>query len=60
MGELVRQANEALGRADWETAKRLFSRALEQDERPEALEGLAQATFFLNEREPSLAARERA
>jgi DNA-binding CsgD family transcriptional regulator len=58
--QLVGQANDALERADWETARRLFSDVLERSETPEALEGLARAAFFLNEGETALEARERA
>jgi hypothetical protein len=58
--QLLRRAAEALGEADWEAAKGLFSRALEQGETPEALEGLATAAFFLDEVELVFDARERA
>jgi DNA-binding NarL/FixJ family response regulator len=58
--DLLGQATDALAGADWETAKRLFSTALEREETPEALEGFARASFFLNEAEPALEARERA
>src|SRR5581483_1308770 len=57
---LLDQANEALGRADWTTARRLFTEALEQAETPEALEGLGAAAFFLDEADVALDARERA
>jgi DNA-binding NarL/FixJ family response regulator len=59
-GELVARANEALSNADWGAARRLFSEALERGDTPEALEGLAQAAFFLDEAELALEARERA
>jgi LuxR family maltose regulon positive regulatory protein len=58
--QLSKEADEALHASDWETAKRLYSEVLEQAEIPEALEGLARATFFLNEGEAALEARERA
>jgi LuxR family transcriptional regulator, maltose regulon positive regulatory protein len=58
--DLLDRANEALGKADWESARRLFSEALELKETPEALEGLASALFFLNDVEAALEARERA
>jgi DNA-binding NarL/FixJ family response regulator len=58
--ELVARANEALSNADWNTARTLFSEALERTESPEALEGLAAAAFFLDEAELALNARERA
>ena len=58
--QLTQEADEALHASDWETAKRLYSEVLEQADIPEALEGLARATFFLNEGEAALEARERA
>lgn len=58
--ELVARGNEALAEADWETAQRLLTEALALDETPEALEGLGKATFFLNQGERALDARERA
>ena len=58
--ELSAQAGEALAAADWENARRLFSDALAQDETPEALEGVARASFFLNDGSAALDARERA
>jgi hypothetical protein len=58
--ELIARANEALSNADWDAARRLFSQALEREETPEALEGLAKAAFFLDEAELALDARERA
>ena len=59
-GPLVRLGNEALAEADWETARRRFAEALERAETPEALEGLATASFFLDESERALEVRERA
>jgi LuxR family maltose regulon positive regulatory protein len=59
-GELLESADKALASADWQTARRLFSAALEQQQTPEALEGLAKAAFFLDEAELALQARERA
>jgi LuxR family transcriptional regulator, maltose regulon positive regulatory protein len=58
--DLVRRAEQALADTDWAAAKSLFLAALEQDESPEALDGLAQASFFLIELEEALGARERA
>jgi DNA-binding CsgD family transcriptional regulator len=58
--QLLAQANDALVRSDWETAKRLFTDALDQGEAPEALEGLARAAFFLNDGEAAIDAHERA
>jgi hypothetical protein len=47
--QLTKEADEALHASNWETAKRLYSEVLEQAEIPEALEGLARATFFLGD-----------
>ena len=58
--QLAARAGEALAAADWETARDLFSEALSRDETPEALEGLARASFFLNDGAAALDARERA
>src|SRR5207247_5189746 len=58
--DLLRQAGEALDNGDWAAARQLFSQTLERGETPEALEGLAQAAFFLDEAELALDARERA
>jgi DNA-binding CsgD family transcriptional regulator len=58
--QLAEAAGEALAAADWESARHLFSEALVQDETPEALEGLARASFFLNDGAVALDARERA
>jgi LuxR family transcriptional regulator, maltose regulon positive regulatory protein len=59
-GQLLERGNEALAEADWETAQRLLTAALELEETPDALEALGRATFFLNQGEAALAARERA
>jgi DNA-binding CsgD family transcriptional regulator len=58
--QLTAQADEALAAADWESARRLFSEALSREETPEALEGLARASFFLKVGAAALDARERA
>jgi DNA-binding CsgD family transcriptional regulator len=58
--ELLARANAALDRAEWETAKALFSKAAGRDATPEALEGLGRAAFFLDEPALALDARERA
>ncbi|HZO96638.1 MAG TPA: LuxR C-terminal-related transcriptional regulator [Gaiellaceae bacterium] len=58
--QLLAQAGEALGRAEWRAAKALFAEALDREETPEALEGLGTAAFFLDEAELALAVRERA
>jgi hypothetical protein len=57
---LMAQAGEALAASDWDSARRLFSQALSQDETPEALEGLGRASFFLNDGAAAVEARERA
>ena len=58
--QLSARADEALAAADWDTARRLFAEALADGETPEVLEGLASASFFLNDGESALAAHERA
>ncbi|HEY7729746.1 MAG TPA: LuxR C-terminal-related transcriptional regulator [Gaiellaceae bacterium] len=58
--QLLSRANEALAGADWNTARALFSEALERGQTPEALEGLGTAAFFLDEAELALETRERA
>ena len=50
----------ALAEHDWPDARAAFERALAAGAGPEALEGLAQAAFFLNEAALALDARERA
>jgi LuxR family transcriptional regulator, maltose regulon positive regulatory protein len=58
--ELVARGDEALAAADWPAAKSLFTAALAQAETPEGLEGLGRASFFLDETEAMIGARERA
>ncbi|HEY7208014.1 MAG TPA: LuxR C-terminal-related transcriptional regulator [Gaiellaceae bacterium] len=58
--KLLSRANAALADTDWSSARTLFSQALDAAETPEALEGLAQAAFFLDEPELALGSRERA
>src|SRR5581483_2012293 len=58
--ELLAEGEIALATADWTAARRLFSAALAHEETPEALEGFAQACFFLEDPEVALEARERA
>lgn len=58
--QLLARADEALAAADWDEARGLFSEALAHREKPEALEGLARASFFLDEDEAALDAHERA
>ncbi len=58
--DLAERGSQALATGDWEGARTLFSQLLEHEQRPEALEGLATAAFFLDEVEQALDARERA
>lgn len=58
--QLLARADEALAAARWDEAGRLFSEALAHGEMPEAFEGLARASFFLNDDEVALDAHERA
>lgn len=51
---------EALAQGDWETALAAFARAIDQDETPEALEGLGFAAWWLNDAPAAFQARERA
>jgi len=57
---LLAQANEALTKADWDGARKLFVRALEESETPEALEGLGRAYWWLDEADAVREVRERA
>lgn len=57
---LLAQANGALLEADWSAARTLFSKALEQGETPEALEGLGRAYWWLDDVDGVRDARERA
>jgi LuxR family maltose regulon positive regulatory protein len=58
--DLLARANEALTGADWNTARALFLQALEQSETPEALEGLGQVYWWLDDADGVRDARERA
>ncbi len=58
--DLLARASRALQEANWTTARALFAEALDQDETPDALEGLGNAAFFLDEGETAVDARERA
>jgi LuxR family transcriptional regulator, maltose regulon positive regulatory protein len=53
-------AQQALGRAEWEEARRGFEAALTAEESPEALEGLAMAAWWLEDSVTVLATRLRA
>src|SRR5262245_4830227 len=50
----------ALAHGDWDAAREAFEHALETDETPEVLEGLALAAWFRDDAPATLAARERA
>ncbi|MGH2918450.1 MAG: LuxR C-terminal-related transcriptional regulator [Solirubrobacteraceae bacterium] len=49
-----------LGRGEWEAARSSFEHALAVDEKPEALEGLSWAVWWMNDAEAMFEARERA
>jgi LuxR family transcriptional regulator, maltose regulon positive regulatory protein len=58
---LLAVGREAISRGDWGTARQSFEAALEVDpDSPEALEGLGWALYWMDEAEPSFAARESA
>jgi hypothetical protein len=57
---LIAAARAALSGGEWDTARDGFTRAIEQRETPEALEGLGWALWWLEKTEPSFAAREKA
>jgi DNA-binding CsgD family transcriptional regulator len=56
----LRQGWEALGAADWQTARSCFEQALGEAESAEALDGLSQATHFLREYDRATELKERA
>jgi ATP/maltotriose-dependent transcriptional regulator MalT len=56
----VEHARAALDRGAWEEARAAYEAALAEGERPDALEGLGWALFWLDRVEESLAVRERA
>jgi DNA-binding NarL/FixJ family response regulator len=58
--DLIAAARAALSGGEWDTARDGFTRAIEQRETPEALEGLGWALWWLEKTEPSFAAREKA
>jgi DNA-binding CsgD family transcriptional regulator len=57
---LLGAAEQALEAGDWSTARSSFEAALELEETPEALLGLGNALWWLDETEASLRCRERA
>jgi DNA-binding NarL/FixJ family response regulator len=58
--ELLARAKAALAGADWDGARVLFLRALEESETPEVWEGLGRAYWWLDEADALREARERA
>jgi LuxR family transcriptional regulator, maltose regulon positive regulatory protein len=58
--DLMASAGAALGRRAWDEARELYERALSLEETPEALEGLAVASWWLDDVDAAIAARERA
>jgi ATP/maltotriose-dependent transcriptional regulator MalT len=59
-GDLLVAGREALGRGAWEAARSSFETALDRDETPEALEGLARAAYWLCDGPALFRAQERA
>jgi ATP/maltotriose-dependent transcriptional regulator MalT len=59
-GDELREARDALARADWKRARHGFEAALAEGETPEGLEGLAMAAWWLDDAETVFTARERA
>ena len=57
---LLQEGRSALDRGSWDAARQAFESALQGAERPDALEGLGWALFWLDRVDESLAARERA
>jgi hypothetical protein len=57
---LLVAAEQALKAGDWRTAKGAYEAALEREETPEALLGLGNALWWLQDTEASLRYRERA
>jgi len=58
--EMLASAGAALGSRAWPDAHELYSRALALGETPEALEGLAVASWWMDDVDSAIAARERA
>src|ERR1700751_4309959 len=56
----LRAGQAALSQCDWAEARVAFERAVQRGGEPEALEGLAQAAFFLDEPDAAVDAHERA
>lgn len=60
VGELLAEAGAALARSDWNEARGLYEGALAADKSPEALEGFAAASWWLDDLDAAIDARERA
>jgi hypothetical protein len=58
--DLLVAGHEALDRRAWEEARRRFEQALDREESPKALEGLATAAWWLDDARATFEARERA
>src|SRR5690348_18326121 len=58
--ELLASAGAALGTQAWVQARELYERALALEETPDALEGHAVASWWLDDVDAAIAARERA
>jgi DNA-binding NarL/FixJ family response regulator len=58
--ELLAEAGAALGRRDWSHAQQLYEKALAVEESAAALEGFAFASWWLDDVDAAIAARERA
>lgn len=56
----IQAGRDALARGDWEEARRNFTVAVEAEETPEALEGLAEACWWQHDEGGTFAAREKA
>jgi LuxR family maltose regulon positive regulatory protein len=60
MTTALADGRDALRRGEWQAARETFERALEQEETPEALEGLGLAAWWLDDAATTFEARERA
>jgi len=60
LGALVGSGSAALQRADWTAARDAFRAALDEDETPEALSGLGNALWWMDDLRQSVECRERA
>jgi DNA-binding NarL/FixJ family response regulator len=60
IADALNEAGAALGRQDWSTARALYGDALAVEETPDALEGFAVASWWLDDVAAAIDARERA